>query len=116
QLGGVGARRVACLPSCNGAEQGEPQDVPAPDPTSGIVALTWPVTDALTIDHAWVSGYYLAELILRTGANSGSSTQIPFIVDPGQGATSPILAIVPVNTWQAYNNWGGKSLYDFNSG
>ena len=20
-----------------------------------------------------------------------------------------------VNTWQAYNNWGGKSLYDYNS-
>ena len=26
-----------------------------------------------------------------------------------------ILVHVPVNTWQAYNPWGGKSLYDINS-
>src|SRR5262249_35882908 len=29
--------------------------------------------------------------------------------------TSDIVYQVPVATYQAYNNWGGKSLYDFNS-
>jgi hypothetical protein len=31
----------------------------------------------------------------------------------GQHATA--LLVAPVNTWQAYNPWGGKSLYDFQS-
>ena len=26
-----------------------------------------------------------------------------------------MLVQVPVNTWQAYNGWGGKSLYPFSS-
>jgi hypothetical protein len=30
-------------------------------------------------------------------------------------STSAILVQVPVNTWQAYNAWGGKSLYPFSS-
>ena len=30
-------------------------------------------------------------------------------------STSAILVQVPVNTWEAYNGWGGKSLYPFSS-
>ena len=116
--GGIGARRVACLPSCDGDEQGEAQIVPPPNASTGTLDLPWPVTDALTIGRTWVSGYYLAELILGSGDNAGSSTRVPFIVNPAPDPAAPssILAIVPVNTWEAYNNWGGKSLYDFNSG
>ena len=35
-----------------------------------------------------------------------------FIVQVRRKRSSPILVQVPVNTWEAYNGWGGKSLYD----
>src|SRR5262249_55112344 len=39
----------------------------------------------------------------------------PFVVREPPGRHSQILVQVAVNTWQAYNPWGGKSLYPFNS-
>jgi len=37
---------------------------------------------------------------------------VPFVV---RGSRAPYLLLVNTNTWQAYNAWGGTSLYDFNS-
>jgi len=59
-----------------------------------------------------VSGYYLARLV---PSDDGERGTVPFVVREGSSHRSPILVEVPVNTWQAYNAWGGKSLYDFNS-
>ncbi len=87
---------------------------PAPDPASGIVALSWPT--ALTIQTAtnWVSGVYI--IVLSTSLNSGPPTTgyVPFIVRDDASA-SKVLFVLPTSTWQAYNEWGGKSLYDYNS-
>jgi hypothetical protein len=110
--GGVGGRLVTCLPGCLQYEAGNPQRVPVPDPSTGELSLSWPVTDTLEIPADWVSGYYLARLVPADGSARGT---VPFIVREGTGHRSPILVEVPVNTWQAYNSFGGKSLYDFNS-
>ena len=110
--GGVGGRLVACLPSCLGYESGGRYGSVDPDPATGEVRLSWPVTDTLDIPADWVSGYYLARLVPSDGSARGT---VPFIVREGPSRRSPILVEVPVNTWQAYNAWGGKSLYDFNS-
>ena len=59
-----------------------------------------------------MSGYYVALLVPADGSVRGT---VPFVVRDGPGRWSSILVDVPVNTWQAYNAWGGKSLYDFNS-
>jgi hypothetical protein len=40
---------------------------------------------------------------------------VPFIVRAPPTRHAQMLVQVPVNTWQAYNPWGGKSLYPFNS-
>jgi hypothetical protein len=40
---------------------------------------------------------------------------VPFIVRPARERPRAILVEVPVNTWEAYNAWGGKSLYAYNS-
>ena len=85
---------------------------PSPDAATGEVRLTWPITDTLPIPTDWVSGYYLARLVPLGSGNVGT---IPFIVRESDSRRSPILVEVPTNTWQAYNSWGGKSLYDFNS-
>lgn len=87
---------------------------PAPD-GNGEVRAGWPVTNTLTVPAAWVTGYYLVRIVLSDGSLPGG---IPFVVREPAAATAPsaVVVQVPVNTWQAYNAWGGRSLYDFNSG
>ncbi len=64
--------------------------------------------DAFDLDGAsWASGYYVAEFIL----DSGFSTSVAFIVRSASPDPAAILVMAPTNTWQAYNYWGGHSLY-----
>ncbi len=112
--GGAGARRVVCLPTCGGDEPGLPGSVPPPD-LNGEVRLTWPVTDAIAVGSGWVSGYYTADLILTSGPEAGHGSRTDFVVRAPSSGHSQMLVQVPVNTWEAYNPWGGKSVYDFNS-
>ena len=61
-----------------------------------------------------MSGYYEARLVLTSGGDGGSYP-IYFVVRESLLRASAILVQVPVNTWQAYNSWAGKSLYGFSS-
>jgi len=107
--GGRGAHLVACMPSdCSCFEQGARAPIPAPDPTTGAVRAQWPVTDTIQTSPNWTSGYYLARLVPATGAPANA---ILFVVREGTRHASRILVEVPTNTWQAYNAWGGRSLY-----
>jgi N,N-dimethylformamidase beta subunit-like, C-terminal len=115
---GSGARLVTCLPSCTTDEQGrrlQRQPGPAPpSPTDPPIRADWAVTDVLRTGSDWASGYYIAEATLTNGPDNGRVATTYFIVrEPAGGQASRILVQVPVNTWQAYNRWGGKSLYDF---
>jgi hypothetical protein len=109
--GGVGARQVACSPGCAKDELGAPQAIPAPDQDGRIVA-GWPVTDRITIDPSWVSGYYLFRATLTSGPDAGMAATT-YVVVRRQNSRAAMLVQVPVNTWEAYNGWGGRSLYDF---
>ena len=111
--GGIGARRVACSPACAGAEAGSPEPSPAPDAT-GFVDAGWPVTDAFHVGSKWVSGYYLVKAVLMNGSQAGRSAST-YVVVRSAVDDARMLVQVPVNTWQAYNGWGGKSLYPFSS-
>lgn len=111
--GGVGARQVACIPGCSEGKLGATQPIPGIEP-DGRVAANWPVTGSFTVDPAWVSGYYLIRVLLLSGAQEGSSATTYLIVN-APNPTSHMLVQVPVNTWQAYNSWGGKSLYPFSN-
>ena len=99
--GGLGARLVA---SFGGTAQPQPR-------SSAATGAGWPVTSELTVPGDWVSGYYLARF---HGGGRGVGAAI-FVVRAPSSRPAPILVEVPVNTWQAYNPWGGKSLYDDNS-
>jgi hypothetical protein len=109
--GGLGARLVACLPTCSSDDSGTSQDVAGPDP-NGELDAGWPVTDQLTVPSTWVSGYYLVDYVLTSGPESGRAAIGYVIVRDPPSRQSAILVQVPVDTWQAYNAWGGKSLYD----
>src|SRR3954452_13881681 len=107
---GPAARLVPCLPSCAVDAQGAPQPRNAPAANAYLNA-GWPVTDVVTVGKNWTSGYYLAEPVLTTGSQHDRGDMIPFIVREPATAHSAILVVAAVNTWQAYNWWGGKSLY-----
>jgi hypothetical protein len=112
--GGDGARLIGCSPACFGDEQGVVRPTP-PAGAYGEVVAGWPVTDTVPLPADALSGYYLASLQLTSGDDAGKATKLPFVVRPDPAQHSAVLVQVPVNTWQAYNGWGGKSTYPFNS-
>jgi hypothetical protein len=84
------------------------EPVPASASTGGC---NWPVCYSLTIPPGMPSGLYYAAF----GSDSTYS-MVPFVVRPVAPTPGVALLVqVPVTTAQAYNNFGGKSLYDYNS-
>ena len=77
---GVGARQVACLPSCDGSEQGVLQPMPTGE-TDDAVEANWPTTDTLAVGSDWVSGYYLIRVLLLGGSQAGNSATTYLIVE-----------------------------------
>jgi hypothetical protein len=74
----------------------------------GLVECNWSDPYVLSVPSDWVSGVYLAKLTTQT---SGKSKYIIFVVRD-DARPSPYLAQLSVTTYQAYNIWGGTSLYD----
>ncbi|MFO0724111.1 MAG: DUF6605 domain-containing protein [Myxococcota bacterium] len=105
--GGAGARRVA-----SSEHPGGLQIAVERDPDSGLLEAQWspsvhlqlPPADA---DDPWVSGMYLAKL---TAIPDGYQRYIPFVVRD-DARSSDLLFQSSVNTFAAYNAWGGLSLY-----
>ncbi len=113
---GAGGRLVATLPEDGGESPGLEQPIPEPDPETGLVECGWEVTDVLEVG-AWTTGLYLARFVLTAGEHEGEATAHPFVVSerPDRERPAPIVVQLPIATSQAYNGWGGKSLYDHSS-
>ncbi len=81
---------------------------PAPHLVTGLnlVSTDWAVTSYLSIGTAWTPGDYLLELV----NNLGATTTVPLVIRDDANHTA-ILVQESVLTWQAYNNFGGYSLY-----
>ena len=63
---------------------------------------------SLTVDTAgWRPGFY----VFRLRTNTGWETQVPYVVR-SETAAGTVALVAPVTTWQAYNAWGGYSLYE----
>lgn len=110
--GGLGGRQMTDPVTLLGTQQA----VPAPDPTTGIVECHWTNPYTLAVPNSsdptdWTSGIYVAKL---TAGSSGKQSYIIFVVRD-DARQSDFLYQSSVNTYEAYNNWGGKSLYGFNS-
>lgn len=73
------------------------------------VGCDWPVTVTIPTDAAWRAGMY--EIRLRTGDMPRDLSQA-FVVlrHPGPARPSNLL-VLSTNTWQAYNQWGGRCMY-----
>jgi len=112
---GVGGRLIMCAPGCRSSHAAIAQPPPiTPDFVTGLLRARWRVTDRVEIPPAAVSGYYEAKLEIVGGPYAGAVGSVPLIVRQSPAVpASAVLVQVPVNTWEAYNRWGGKSLYQF---
>ncbi len=106
------AELMQCIPSCTTDEPGRAQGASVIDQASGLIRAPWITTDRLRIDPTWPSSYLAVQFLLTSGPQAGSSAWTPLIVrEPPNGRHAAILVQVPINTVEAYNDWGGKSTY-----
>jgi hypothetical protein len=105
--GGLGGRQMTAPVTLGGIAQ----PIPTLDPTYGTVECQWVSPYAFTVPSNWVSGIYVVKLV---GSQSGKQRYITFVVR-NDNRVSDLMFQSSVSTYQAYNAWGGKSLYAFNS-
>ncbi len=74
----------------------------------------WPTSIEIPIADDWRSGFYLVTMRVGDGPDDRRTAHACFVLRPGRGTRSgrPAgLLTLATNTWNAYNTWGGKSLY-----
>ncbi len=70
----------------------------------------WSVSASWKVPTEAVSGLYMAQLIREDSSDKGGESQIFFdVTEPESHA--PIALKTADSTWEAYNAWGGNSLY-----
>ncbi len=107
--GGMGARKMATIAPSAPLPQNQPNCLT--DATTGLIDCgNWGVSASWLIPTDAVSGIYFA---LLTRVDTGGQSHIPFIVRESDTAShhSDIVFQTSDTTWQAYNQYGGNSLY-----
>ncbi len=103
--GGMGARLVASIEKLGASTQ----PPPLRDLATGLVdAANWAVSASWDMPADAVAGVYIAKLTRLDGILG--ENQVPFVVRADE-SHSDILFQTSDTTWQAYNSWGGASLY-----
>jgi len=76
----------------------------------------WPSAYSFEIPANWRSGYYSVTLKSEgTDAAQSAKSEAFFVVRSAEpGKQTSILLQLSTNTYNAYNNWGGYSLYAYN--
>jgi hypothetical protein len=95
---------------------------PVPEDASAN-GCRWPESVRVPVGAGWKSGFY--EIVFRAedaggkwthrGKRTATSTAWFIVRQDKPGTTSKILLQLCTNTYNAYNNWGGFSVYAYNS-
>lgn len=101
--GGAGARLITST-TISAIKGGSAASV-TKAPTS-TVSTNWPVAWVLQINQATIPGQY----IIRLDDGGPDSSFVPLTIQDPK-IKSAITFVSSVLTWQAYNQWGGYSLY-----
>jgi hypothetical protein len=99
--GGLGGRLVWRSPPLPGRRQSPPTRTPGTD----MVATHWRPSLTVPVTSGWPPGDYLLKLVAPTGQR-----YVPLTVRDDT-SHAPLVILNAVTTWQAYNRWGGRSLY-----
>jgi hypothetical protein len=106
--GGAGARLYSVITGIPGTAQ------PActTDSTTGLIDCSnWQTSFSLTTTASWPTGVYAIRLVRE---DTGTDNQILLTVRDDSRKAQVVYG-VGYSTFEAYNNYGGRSLYDFNS-
>ncbi|MEZ5098336.1 MAG: DUF6605 domain-containing protein [Thermoleophilia bacterium] len=106
--GGTGARLISTILDVPGTLQ----PACATDGTTGLLDCAgWSTSFTLSTTPSWTSGVYLLRLVRE---DTGADNHVLLVVRD-DARDSELLYGAAFTNYQAYNNYGGRSLYDFNS-
>ena len=71
----------------------------------------WPISVEIPTDPSWRSGFYLVTLTAHGAERGRDVAHACFVVRSDPGHRERALYVLDTNTWNAYNTWGGCSLY-----
>jgi hypothetical protein len=74
-----------------------------------MIECDWQPSLTVAIDSTWPSGFYLFKISIDNPSN-GANGNVPLIIRNDQ-STAAFMIMSAVTTSQAYNHWGGRSLY-----
>lgn len=70
----------------------------------------WPATLTIPTETTWPSGFYLVTLTAHDEPDESRTSHAGFVLRAGPDRHRALL-VLSTNTWNAYNTWGGRSLY-----
>ena len=77
------------------------------DKSTRMTRAEWGVSASVDIDDSWPPGSYLVKLVSSTG----EAHYVPVTVRRDD-ALGGLVLVSAVTTWQAYNPWGSRTLYE----
>jgi hypothetical protein len=104
---GIGGRLVWTSAVRPGVRQPQPVLLAA----TNTIECRWSPTVTVPVDDTWPPGAYLLKLV-----GSGGQQQFVPLCVRDDTSTAAVVIQHSVTTWQAYNRWGGYSLYYGNAG
>jgi hypothetical protein len=90
--------------------QTQPAECLHEEKTGLIDCGNWSVSASWKVPTEAVSGLYVAQLVRDDSADKGGESQIFFVVTENE-SNAPIVLKTSDETWEAYNAYGGNSLY-----
>jgi hypothetical protein len=110
EIARLGAERVSVW-----KKEGIPGTKHAVPSDASAQGCRWPEAFRLTIPASWRSGYYSGRLTAKLPDGKTATTELFFVVRSATpGKQTKILLQLATNTYNAYGNWGGYSLYAYN--
>jgi N,N-dimethylformamidase beta subunit-like, C-terminal len=100
---GTGARLIWTSDAIEGREQAAPTLIG----TTNTYEARWDPSTAFPITDDWPDGSYLLKLV----ASTGQQRWVPLTIRD-DASTATYVIVNAAATWQAYNHWGGCSLYN----
>jgi len=79
------------------------------DTATGLTEARWKPSYSFNVTQDWTTGVYLAKLV------DAHNMQTYVSFDVLGSTTSAYVVVTADTTYAAYNNWGGQSLYSYNS-
>ncbi len=111
RMGAYPGGKAGRLVWSSGPQAGVRQPGPRTDPSTGMRDAPWAPSLTVPTGADWMPGQYL----LKLTSTDGGQSQVPLVVRDDT-YDAPVHIQQDVTTWQAYNRWGGASLYEGDQG